>query len=106
MQQVPARWPNTQFNDDSVFDLENWSTSENSDPSGIITDTEGLASSGINAEGALAIANFGSWKTSVLNVLTHSGNTLTYSNNELNGTYITKHHYYFLEKKLELLEFY
>lgn len=103
-QQVPARWPNAQFNDDSVFDRENWSTSENLDAAGLITDTENLATSGINMEGALAIANFGSWKTSVLNVLTHSGNTMTYDTNELNGTYIKKHHYYYLENKLEFLD--
>ena len=104
-QQVPARWPNAQFNDESVFDQANhWSTSENLDPQGTITDIGSLTTSGINAQGALAIANFGSWKTSVLNVLTHTGNTMTYDSNELNGSYITKHHYYYLENKLELLD--
>jgi len=104
-QQVPARWPNAQFHDDSVFDQANyWGTSEDLDPQGTITDTGSLASSGINAAGALAIANFGSWKTSVLKVLTHTGNTMTYNSNELNGGYITKHHYYYLENKLELLD--
>ena len=63
-QQVPARWPNAQFNDDSVFDQANyWGVSDDLDQEGTITDKENLASSGINAEGALAIANFGSWRT-------------------------------------------
>ena len=102
-QQVPARWPNAQFNDDSVFDQANWSHSDDSVAKGTIIDIGGLVASGINAQGAIAVANFGSYKTSTLNILTHSGSTMTYDENELNG-HAGKHYYYFLENKLELLD--
>ena len=82
-QQVMARWPNAQFNDDSVFDQANWSPSDDSVAKGTIIDIGGLVASGINAQGAIAVANFGSYKTSVLNILTHSGSTMTYNENEL-----------------------
>ncbi|MBV1888339.1 MAG: T9SS type A sorting domain-containing protein [Urechidicola sp.] len=102
-QQVSARWPNAQFNDDSVFDQSNWSPSDDSVEKGTIIDIGNLAASGINAQGAIAVANFGSYKTSALNILTHAGSTMTYDENELNG-HAGKHYYYFLEKKLELLD--
>ena len=102
-QQVSARWPNAQFNDDSVFDQANWSPSDDSVAKGTIIDIGGLVASGINAKGAIAVANFGSYKTSALNILTHTGNTMTYDLGELNG-HAGKHYYYFLEKKLELLD--
>lgn len=103
-QQVPARWPNAQFNDDSVFDQHNWSPADDSVSKGTIIDIGNLNTQGFNAEGALAVANFGSYKTSVLKILTHDGNnTMTYNLNELNG-YAGKHYYYFLEKKIDFLD--
>ena len=102
-QQVPARWPNAQFNDDSVFDQHNWSPADDSVSKGTIIDLGNLESKGFDAQGAIAVANFGSYKTSVLNILTHTGSTMTYNLNELNG-HAGKHYYYFLEKKLEFLD--
>ena len=71
-QQVMARWPNAQFIDDSddsnsIYNLDTWAESDVAlDSNGTMNDVsfpEDLASSGINAQGALAIANVGSWKT-------------------------------------------
>ena len=102
-QQVAARWPNAQFNDDSVYDRANWSHADKNAPKGTIIDTGNLTTSGIDATGSIAVANFGSYKTSALNILTHSGSTMTYNQSELNG-HAEKHYYYFLEDKLELLD--
>ena len=103
-QQVMARWPNAQFHDDTIFDQAYWSPGDaNAGSKGIMVDSGNLAESGINAQGALAIANVGSWKTWTVEVLSHTpGNsTFTY---ETPGSYLSKHHYYFLEGKIDFLD--
>jgi hypothetical protein len=102
-QQVAARWPNAQFHDGSIYSNHYWSTADASQERGNTLDTGNLSETGIHAEGAIAVANFGSYKTSALKVLTHSGSQFTYDADELNG-YADKHHYYYLENKLELLD--
>ena len=75
-QQVMARWPNAQFIDESIYNLDFWAESDVSlDSNGTMNDVsfpENLASSGINAQGALAIANVGSWKTWVVPIISHT----------------------------------
>ena len=103
-QQVMARWPNAQFHDDTIFDQSYWSPGNaNAGSNGIMVDSGNLAASGINAQGALAIANVGSWKTWTVEVLSHTpgNNTFTY---ETAGSYLSKHHYYFLEGKIDFLD--
>ena len=69
--QVNARWPNAFWYDYSVFDYTRWgfssdeSTYDGETGRGVMEDngTQGLAASGINATGSIAILNIGSWLT-------------------------------------------
>ena len=69
--QINARWPNAFWYDFSVFDYKKWgfandkSTFDPASGTGVIVDngTRGLARSGVNATGAIAILNIGSWMT-------------------------------------------
>ena len=69
--QINARWPNAFWYDYSVFDYTKWGFADDKstfDPAagtGVIVDngTKGLARSGLNATGAIAILNIGSWMT-------------------------------------------
>lgn len=103
-QQVMARWPNAQFYDDTVFDQSYWSPGNaNAGSNGVMVDDGNLATSGISAQGALAIANVGSFKTWTVEVLSHTpGNSsFTY---ETVDSYRSKHHFYFLEGKVDFLD--
>ena len=106
-QQVMARWPNAQFIDDSIYNLDFWAESDVTlDSNGAMNDVsspENLASSGINAQGALAIANVGSWKTWVVPITSHTAGSNIF-NYEPAPTYLDKHHYYYLEGKIDLLD--
>ena len=105
-QQVMARWPNAQFIDESIYNLDFWAESDVTlDSNGTMNDVsfpENLASSGINAQGALAIANVGSWKTWVVPVTSHTTGSNIF-NYEPAPTFLDKHHYYFLEGKIDFL---
>ena len=105
-QQVMARWPNAQFIDDSIYNQDFWTESDASlDINGTmntVSSTEDLASSGINAQGALAIANVGSWKTWVVPITSHTTGSNIFSY-EPASTFLNKHHYYYLEGKIDLL---
>ena len=110
-QQVMARWPNAQFIDDSdnsnsIYNLDTWAESDVAlDSNGIMNDIslpEDLASSGINAQGALAIANVGSWKTWVVPITSHATGSNIF-NYEPAPTFLNKHHFYYLEGKIDLL---
>ena len=104
--QVMARWPNAQFIDDSIYNLDFWAESDATlDSNGTmntVSSIEDLASSGINAQGALAIANVGSWKTWVVPITSHTTGSNIF-NYEPAPTYLDKHHYYYLEGKIDLL---
>ena len=108
---VMARWPNANFSDGSIWDKENhWAH-------GLIDDDEyayengtmidkpngdiSLENIGFNIEGATAILNVGSFKTYTREVLTHNGNMFTYEPVDL---WKTKHHDYYLERKIEFLD--
>ena len=105
-QQVMARWPNAQFIDDSIYNQDFWTESDASlDINGTmntVSSPEDLASSGINAQGALAIANVGSWKTWVVPITSHTTGSNIFSY-EPASTFLNKHHYYYLEGKIDLL---
>ncbi len=106
-QQVMARWPNAQFIDESIYNLDFWAKSDVTlDSNGTMNDIsspENLASSGISAEGALAIANVGSWKTWVVPITSHTSGSSVF-NYEPAPTYLDKHHYYYIEGKIDLLD--
>ena len=108
---IMARWPNANFIDGSIWDKENhWAhglidEDENAYTNGMMIDSPSenisLENIGFNIEGATAILNVGSFKTYTREVLTHNGNTFTYQPVDL---WKTKHHDYFLERKLEFLD--
>ena len=108
---VMARWPNAYFSDGTIWDKENhWAhgmidDDENAYENGTMIDKPNgdiaLENLNFNIQGATAILNVGSFKTYSREVLTHNGNTFTYAPVDL---WKTKHHDYFLEKRLEFLD--
>ena len=108
---VMARWPNANFEDESIWDKENhWAhglidEDEFAYENGTMIDAphgdNSLEDLNFDISGATAILNVGSFKTYTRQVLTHNGNTFTYDPVD---TWKTKHHDYFLEKKLEFLD--
>ena len=116
--QINARWPNAFWYDFSVFDYTRWgfadakSTFDPPTGTGVIVDngTQGLAKSGLNVTGAIAILNIGSWLTWAAFVDQHNSGESNFSFNlhqKLNSPYIDFHGQnsrYFLEDKLEFLD--
>ena len=115
--QINARWPNAFWYNYSVFDYTKWgfadakSTFNPAAGTGVIVDngTQGLAKSGLNATGAIAILNIGSWLTWAGLVEKHTPGEENFAFNlqqEIAGN--TKFHgqnsRYFLEDKLEFLD--
>ena len=119
-EQVMARWPNAKFNDDTIWDNDNfWAKGtidddENAYSNGTIidkpfTNSQGtsinLSSTGFdldeNNKQAIAILNLGSFRTWSRTVTNHSGNTFNYSTVP---NWKTKHHYYYLEGRREFLD--
>ena len=108
---VMARWPNAGFVDGSIWDQEDhWAHGdENESVNGTEVDDPhsgaDLTSLSFSIEGALAVMNIGSFKTWTRSVDSHGAgnNSFTYATVP-ESAYRTKHHYYFLEKKLEFLD--
>ena len=110
---VMARWPNANFEDGSIWDKENnWAhgiidSDENAYINGTMIDEPhgniSLENIGFDISGSVAILNVGSFETYTREVLTHNGNTFTYEPVDESG-WRTKHHDYFLERKLEFLD--
>jgi len=115
-QMVMARWPNANFKDTSIYSLDTWA-------SGIVDSTIGypngsyngfelvdttkfnLGSTGIDITGAIGIMNVGSFKTFNREITSHNVNeNFFYYNSVPNNAYRDKHHNFFLEGKLELLD--
>ena len=120
---VNARWPNAQFYDDSIFSHSTWaegdenSISNTSDPdyvddrsvNGSLQIDEDVHNPGsIDLNGSIGILNIGSFKTWTVEITGHTQNAgsddvITYNTGDI-GTYKDKHHYYFFEGKLDLLD--
>ncbi len=119
-EQVMARWPNAKFNDNTIWDNDNYwakgtiDDDENAYSNGTIIDDPYTNSAGtaidLNATGfdldeankqAIAILNLGSFRTWSRLVSSHSGNTFTYATVP---NWKTKHHYYYLEGRREFLD--
>jgi hypothetical protein len=108
-EQIPARWPNANFSDLSVFDqTDNWAKGTIGDggsySNGELEDSGKLNTSGIDPIGAIAVLNVGSFKTWSRTITDYNLSTNTFSY-ELVPNWKTKHHYYFLEGKRELIDF-
>ncbi|KAL9968135.1 hypothetical protein ACROYT_G026469 [Oculina patagonica] len=105
-----ARWPNALWSDKTVFDSQYWAKSSKKSKRGLMIDggEHKLAESGINATGAMAVLNVGSFCTFTREVLSHNKDRFTYqdANKELGKklNFKPKNNQYFLESKLEFLD--
>ena len=119
-EQIMARWPNAKFDDDTIWDNDNfWAKGtidddENAYSNGTIIDKPFTNSQGTNInlsstgfdldesnKQAIAILNLGSFRTWSRIVTNHSGGTFNYSTVP---NWKTKHHYYYLEGRREFLD--
>lgn len=108
---IMARWPNARFDDGTIWDQDNnWAHGdENASVNGMeVDDPYGgtdLSSLPFSIEGALAILNIGSFRSYTRYVTSHQQGSNEFEFDLIpDGAYRTKHHYYFLEKKLEFLD--
>ncbi|MBL6748247.1 MAG: putative Ig domain-containing protein, partial [Candidatus Poseidonia sp.] len=119
-EQVPARWPNAQFSDETVFNRSYWAEgtltgSNNAYTVGWLTDAgpetgvhtglnETINATGLDPEGAIAVMNLGSFRTTsrVITDWNSANGTFAYDGNGVGWK--TKHHAYFLEGKRELID--
>ena len=115
---VPARWPNANFSDLSVFNKSiSWAEgSMDRDKykdgdgnwvypydNGQLIDITGLNETGFDPTGAIAILNVGSFKTWSRNITDFDSKNNSFTFEEVSN-WKTKHHHYFLEGKLELVD--
>ena len=64
-----------------------------------------MGSTGLNLTGAIGIMNVGSFKTFNREIISHNPQDNFFSYNTIpNNTYRDKHHHFFVEGKLELLD--
>ena len=101
-----ARWPNALWSDKTVFNNSFWGKFDASSSRGEVVDAGGLAESGINATGTMAILNIGSFQTFVSRVEKHSPGTPNFFYNDTFGNihYNPRICQYYLEAGLELLD--
>ena len=114
-EQIPARWPNANFEDESVFNRSRWAqgtltNSNNAYTNGWLTDDGGISgtqggllTSGIDPVGSIAILNVASFRSysRVVTSWNASNETIGFDATDL---WKTKHHAYFLEGKRELID--
>jgi hypothetical protein len=114
-----ARWPNALWSDKTVFQNQYWAHSHedstrgtaSSNTSGVATMVDdgsaGLAASGLNMTGAMAVLNVGSFNTFVKEVISHTPNeaNFTYVDDFLNINFKACHNQYYLDSSLELLDY-
>lgn len=105
---VPARWPNANFEDGSIWDQKNWGYgSRKNIADGQWTDRPhediDLAASGLDMTGAMAILNSGSWKTWTRRVTNHLAGSSTFFYAKT-PRHMARDQHYFMECKLNLLD--
>ena len=119
-EQVPARWPNAQFSDATVFNRSYWAEgtltgSNNAYTQGWLTDAgpeagvhtglnETVNATGLDPVGAIAVMNLGSFRSNsrIITDWNPSNGTFAYDGNGVGWK--NKHHAYFLEGKRELID--
>ena len=103
-----ARWPNALWSDKSCFDSSYWGKSDGASTRDTMVDNgeAGLATSGINATGAMAILNIGRFNTFVGEVLQHTPGTSSFSYDNHFGDHVfrPKVNQYYLEAAFSLLD--
>ena len=119
-EQVPARWPNAQFSDETVFNRSYWAegtlTSNNGAyTQGWLTDAgpetgvhsglnETINATGLDPVGAIAILNLGSFRSNSREITGWNSANGTFSYDPSGVSWKNKHHAYFLEGKRELID--
>ena len=102
-----ARWPDSLWSDKTIFLNKYWGKSANSSMRGTMVDNgeQDLAGSGLNAAGAMAILNIGSFNTFTAIVKSHTTgkNVFTYDDTFGHINFKPFQNQYFLEDKLEFL---
>ena len=106
---VNARWPNAQFNDDSIFSHSTWAEGDedNSTDGSLTIDTSVHDPGSIDLNNSIGILNIGSFKTWTVAMTGHNNVTNVITYNEANvpdNDFKEKHHYYFFEGKLDFLD--
>ncbi|CAL4179484.1 unnamed protein product [Meganyctiphanes norvegica] len=103
-----ARWPNAIWSDKTCFNNSFWGHCDKHSEYGHIIDdgSAGLADSGINATGAMAILNIGSFNTYASPVLFHEPGTNNFTYNHTMGPvhWSPGHNQYYFEASLNLLD--
>ena len=102
-----ARWPNALWSDKTVFLNKHWAKATAKLNRGTITDdgTMDLAGSGLDATGAIAVLNIGSYNTFTSTVLSHRPGSKSFEYKDTFGSlHLTKFNQYFLEDKLDFLD--
>ncbi|MGB2018447.1 MAG: hypothetical protein ACPHX2_07880, partial [Candidatus Poseidoniaceae archaeon] len=119
-EQVPARWPNAQFSDETVFNRSYWAEgtltgSNNAYTIGWLTDAgpeagvhtglnETVNATGLDPVGAIAVMNLGSFRSNSRIITDWNPNNGTFAYDGDGVGWKTKHHAYFLEGKRELID--
>ena len=119
-EQVPARWPNAQFSDETVFNRSYWAegtltSNNNAYTQGWLTDAgpengvhtglnETVNASGLDPVGAIAVLNLGSFRSNSRIITDWNPNNGTFAYDADGVGWKTKHHAYFLEGKRELID--
>ena len=103
-----ARWPNALWSDKTVFLSSYWAKSSKTSTRGVMVDNgaKDLAGSGLNATGAMAVLNIGSFNTFTAVVQSHKPGTPSFTFDDKFGPIKFKPvmNQYFLEDKLEFLD--
>ncbi|GAA6204577.1 hypothetical protein [Thalassotalea sp. SU-HH00458] len=106
-QMMPARWPNARFDTGSVYSEDVWSKAlvKPSSNGHLVDDPSkhDLAVSGLNIEGALVIANTGSYTTWTRKVTQHEKGADNFKHTKT-PSIKSKHFNYYLEGKLDFLD--
>ena len=119
-EQVPARWPNAQFSDETVFNRSYWAegtlTGSNSAyTQGWLTDAgpesgvhtglnETINATGLDPVGAIAVMNLGSFRSNSRIITDWDASNGTFAYDGSGVGWKNKHHAYFLEGKQELID--
>ena len=105
---VMARWPNAQFSDKSIYSWDTWAEGDESSSINGLTVIDNTKSffSGLDfsLDTAHAILNIGSFRTWNRKIQYSEGSEVIEYNNVPNNQYKDKHHYFFVEGDLNLLD--
>ena len=105
---VMARWPNAQFSDKSIYSWDTWAEGDetNSINGMLVIDNTKSFYSGLDytLDTAHAILNIGSFRTWNRKIQYSEGSDFFTYNNVPNSQYKDKHHYFFVEGDLNLLD--